>query len=256
MAKKSIDYEDFVDKFKPKKTTDDCYTPPRIYDAVLDWARHHLDIAGRPVVRPFYPGGDYRHFNYPADCIVIDNPPFSIFAKIVDFYNKHCINYFLFAPGLTSMRADCTLVACGSSVTYENGARVNTSFVTNMLGDCLCCSAPELYRALDTAEKQMRPLKKLRKLSFPCNVLRTFSLLAMSKAGVDFRIGKDEGCVVTKACQFKEFGNSTLLSDKATERKLAAEKLAAEKLAAEKLAAEKLELNARSLELIAKLNKK
>ena len=22
------DYEGFVDKFKPKKTTDDCYTPP------------------------------------------------------------------------------------------------------------------------------------------------------------------------------------------------------------------------------------
>lgn len=73
----------------------------------------------------------------------------------------------------------------------------------------------------------------------------------MSKAGIDFRIGKDEGCVVAKACKFKEFGNSILLSDKATERKLAAGKLAAEKLAAEKL-----ELNARSLELIAKLNKK
>lgn len=53
MAKKSISYEDFVDKFKPKKTTDDCYTPPIVYDAVLDWARHHLDIVGRPVVRPF-----------------------------------------------------------------------------------------------------------------------------------------------------------------------------------------------------------
>nr|WP_288590566.1 hypothetical protein [uncultured Prevotella sp.] len=87
-------------------------------------------------------------------------------------------------------------------------------------------------------------------------MLRTSSLQTMSKAGVDFRIGKDEGCVVAKACQFSEFGNSILLSDKATERKLAAEKLAAEKLAAEKLAAEKLELNARSLELIAKLNKK
>lgn len=22
-------YEEFVEKFKPKKTTDDCYTPPR-----------------------------------------------------------------------------------------------------------------------------------------------------------------------------------------------------------------------------------
>ena len=149
------------------------------------------------------------------------------------------------------MRTGCTLIACGASVTYENGARVNTSFVTNMLGDCLCCTAPELYRALNTAEKQMRPLNKIRKLSFPCNVLRVSSLSTMSKAGIDFRIGKDEGCVVTKACQFKEFGNSILLSDKATERKLAAEKLAAEKLAAEKL-----ELNACSLEIIARLNKK
>lgn len=251
MAKKNIDYEDFVDKFKPKKSTDDCYTPPIVYDAVLDWARRHLDIAGRPVVRPFYPGGDYEHYDYPTGCIVIDNPPFSIFAKIVDFYNKHGINYLLFAPGLTSMRADCTLVACGSSVTYENGARVNTSFATNMLGDCLCCTAPELYLALDSVEKQMRPHRNLRKLSFPCNVLRVSSLNTMSKAGIDFRIGNDEGCVVAKACEFNEFGYSTLLSDKATERKLTAEKLAAEKLAAEKL-----ELNARSLELIAKLNKK
>ena len=251
MAKKNIDYEYFVDKFKPKKTTDDCFTPPVVYDAVLDWARRHLDIAGRPVVRPFYPGGDYEHYDYPTGCIVIDNPPFSIFAKIVDFYNKHGINYLLFAPGLTSMRAGCTLIACGCSITYENGARVNTSFVTNMLGDCLCCSAPELYRALGTAEKQMRPKKNFRKLSFPDNVLRTPSLDTMSKAGIDFRIGKDEGCVVAKSCQFKEFGNSILLSDKATERKLAAEKLAAEKLAAEKL-----ELNARSLEIIARLNKK
>ena len=27
-------YEQFVDKFKPKKTTDDCMTPPLVYDAV------------------------------------------------------------------------------------------------------------------------------------------------------------------------------------------------------------------------------
>lgn len=28
------DYKAFVDKFKPKKTTDDCYTPANIYEAV------------------------------------------------------------------------------------------------------------------------------------------------------------------------------------------------------------------------------
>lgn len=28
-------YEQFVDKFKPKKTTDDCYTPPAVMDVVI-----------------------------------------------------------------------------------------------------------------------------------------------------------------------------------------------------------------------------
>lgn len=35
---KSKTYQEFVDKFKPKLTTDDCYTPPLIYDTVRDWA--------------------------------------------------------------------------------------------------------------------------------------------------------------------------------------------------------------------------
>ena len=30
-------YQDFKDKFKPKKTTDDCYTPALVYDAVAAW---------------------------------------------------------------------------------------------------------------------------------------------------------------------------------------------------------------------------
>lgn len=31
------DYDAFVEKFKPKKTTDDCYTPDAVYDTVLKW---------------------------------------------------------------------------------------------------------------------------------------------------------------------------------------------------------------------------
>ena len=58
-------YDEFVEKFKPKKTTDDCYTPPLGYDAVLSWAKQHLDIVGCPVVRLFYPGGDYENHLYP-----------------------------------------------------------------------------------------------------------------------------------------------------------------------------------------------
>ena len=31
------EYSAFVDKFTPKKTTDDCYTPENIYEAVAEW---------------------------------------------------------------------------------------------------------------------------------------------------------------------------------------------------------------------------
>lgn len=31
-------YEEFIEKFKPKKTTDDCYTPPSVYAVIRDWA--------------------------------------------------------------------------------------------------------------------------------------------------------------------------------------------------------------------------
>lgn len=40
---KSNTYEKFVDKFKPKKTTDDCYTPGAIYEVVKDWAIKEMD---------------------------------------------------------------------------------------------------------------------------------------------------------------------------------------------------------------------
>lgn len=35
---KLTDYDGFVEKFKPKLTTDDCYTPPQIYEIIKNWA--------------------------------------------------------------------------------------------------------------------------------------------------------------------------------------------------------------------------
>lgn len=33
----SPEYQQFVDKFKAKKTTDDCYTPQSVYNIVMNW---------------------------------------------------------------------------------------------------------------------------------------------------------------------------------------------------------------------------
>lgn len=81
------DYESYVAKFTENpKTTDDTFTPRDVYEAVLKYVGEVVDLTGKQILRPFYPGGDYRNAEYPEDGIVIDNPPFSIFTEIVKFY--------------------------------------------------------------------------------------------------------------------------------------------------------------------------
>ena len=49
-------YEEFVAKFKPKNTTDDCMTPAPVYDAVRDYVFNHYQVNGLVIERPFWPG--------------------------------------------------------------------------------------------------------------------------------------------------------------------------------------------------------
>ena len=64
------EYNEWLDKFEPKKTTDDCYTPDKVYEAVADWTAETYGVARSSFIRPFYPGGDYQREEYPAGCVV------------------------------------------------------------------------------------------------------------------------------------------------------------------------------------------
>lgn len=156
------DYDGFVEKFKPKKTTDDCYTPPEVYNIVLKHVREKYNIADDvPIVRPFYPGGDYENYDYPEGCVVVDNPPFSIFAKILDFYQERGIRFFLFAPHLTGLstvaiRRGCTFIAIDSTIKYTNGAAVSTAFATNMTPELAVDTAPKIFKALKKEKKTQK----------------------------------------------------------------------------------------------------
>jgi len=127
-------YEQFIERHRPKKTTDNCYTPPDIYDQIVEYCKRLKWYNGEQIVRPFYPGGDYENAEYPEGSIVLDNPPFSILSKIVKFYNDNNIKYILFAPALTCM----SYIKYGSiaflvnDVMYENGAKVKTALLTNI----------------------------------------------------------------------------------------------------------------------------
>lgn len=214
-------YEEFVAKFNKEnsKTTDDCYTPPEIYEVVLDWAKEHLNIGDRPVVRPFYPGGDFENFDYPANCVVVDNPQFSIFAKILKLYNERGIDFFLFAPGLTSIREGATFVSVDAEIIYENGALVKTAFVTNMMGNLLCITAPELNEKINEANRKKKLIlgwKPRKKYAYPKSVLRASTLNSMTRRGIHFSVSAIEGSIASKVTTESggEYGNSIILCER------------------------------------------
>ena len=94
----NVEYNAFTDKFVPKKTTDDCYTPANIFDAVVNWVAAEYGRDPERFVRPFWPGGDYQRAEYPPGCTVVDNPPFSIITPIVEWYASHRVPFFFVCP--------------------------------------------------------------------------------------------------------------------------------------------------------------
>ena len=219
----NAEYHAFVDKFKPKKTTDDCYTPDIVYKAVADWVAQEYGKDKSLFIRPFWPEADYRDMEYPAGCVVVDNPPFSIIAEIIKYYQHKGIHFFLFAPTLTlfSSSASCCSVCVGASITYDNGACVNTSFLTNLEHGTRLRSAPTLYKALRRAnEENQRAIKKeLPTYSYPDYVVTATRIAKYSQLGIDFTVPVSESAHIRQMDAQKKsgktiFGSGYLVSER------------------------------------------
>ena len=252
LSDEDLDYQSFVEKFMPKKTTDDCYTPENVYAVVKDWAVDRYGLSGAEVLRPFYPGGDYKAVTYDEDSVVIDNPPFSIISEICDWYTQNGVRFFLFSPALTLFsvgRGQLNYIGCGASVTFDNGANISISFVTNM-GDFAVESAPDLRGLLKTAnDENLRAARKdLPVYSYPTNVLTSAMVQYFSSYGADFRVPRAHLSFIRSLDSQRERGKSLFGSGF-----LISEKAAAEKAAAEKAAAEKWQLSDREKAIIASL---
>ena len=247
------DYGEFTEKFKPKLTTDDCYTPVEVYEAVLGWLREKVDLSGANIVRPFWPGGDYEAYDYKEDDVVVDNPPFSILAGILRFYQGRGIRFFLFAPQLTlfsssSSFSSLTYIPCACAVEYANGAKVNTGFISNLFGDVFAMSAPDLRKRINEAQEKAKGngSVSLPRYEYPPEVLTSSMLGYLSTHGVEFTVMRDEvspsklsALASQRAVGKGIFGNGWLISEKKAAEKKAAEKKAAERKVAERKAAER-----------------
>ena len=245
------EYLEFLAKFEAKKTTDDCYTPEIVYNAVARWVSDEYGVKQKDFERPFYPGGDYKKHVYPKGCVVVDNPPFSILAEILQFYKENGVRFFLFAPTLTlfSSSSSSTALPIGVQITYENGANVNTSFLTNLEPKTLRLrSVPSLYRIIQEAnDENLKSMhKNLPNYAFPDEVVTSTKIAYYSKYGVEFSVNVDESepCAALdamKAVKKAIFGKGYLISEKA---------------AAEKAAAHKWELSDRERAIVKKLGTK
>ena len=237
---KSKTYEAFVEKFKPKKTTDDCYTPSEIYEVIKDWVCKRYNIDPENVIRPFWPGGDYEKDEYPPGCVVVDNPPFSILKNICEFYLERGIPFFLFAPSLTALSGKTTWdrmnhIVCDCSIVYENGATVRTSFITSFEPETVAETSPELTKLVnDTVEKlKQEKTRKLSKYDYPDHIVTAAMMQKMAHYGVHFRVRREE-CQLVRSLDAQRsmkkeiYGAGLLLSDQAAARKQNAEKQAAE----------------------------
>ena len=250
------EYQEFVKKFEAKRTTDDCYTPDVVYDAVAEWVASEYNVSRANFVRPFYPGGDYQREKYKPTDIVVDNPPFSIMAEILKFYHERGIRFFLFGPHLTlisSSSSVCTALPIGVSVTYANGANINTSFLTNLEDPSIRFrSEPRLYAAIKAAnEENLRSItKQLPKYAYDHHIITTPFLSALSRLGIDFSVPVAESETISQLDSQREsgkviFGKGYIVSDR----------VFAEREKAEREKAERWELSDRERAIIERLNK-
>lgn len=233
-SKKTSDYAEFVKKFEESapKTTDDCYTPNAIMSVVNRYVTERWGIGGGgEFVRPFYPGGDYEHYDYPADCVVVDNPPFSILSKIKRFYCERGIKFFLFCPSLTafsSMQYELTYIFANGRITYANGAVVNTAFVTNLPSENLVEVDLQFAQDLDKANREREHTPALPKYEYPDELITAAKIGVYATNGIEFHIRKGEALRVSRLDAQKSikkgiFGGGLLLGKNAVERRVKAD---------------------------------
>ena len=187
-----------MESAKPKLTTDDCYTPENIYSVVRDYVAERYGLDPGAFVRPFYPGGDYQAEDYTGK-VVVDNPPFSILRKIMNFYNENGIKWFLFTPGMSTVIGtnyrEKMHICLGAAITYENGATVRTSFATN-LEPAGIRTDPDLLNAINAANEENRQkTKKIKNMiswNYPPQLLTAAKMNYLAKYGIDISFSLDD----------------------------------------------------------------
>jgi hypothetical protein len=221
-------YDAFLDKFDVKKTTDDCYTPKEVMDIILNYVNEKYPLENKQIIRPFFPGGDYENIDYPYNAVVIDNPPFSIIAKICKYYIERNIKFFLFCPHLTafSSNIDATHIIASADITYENNATIKTAFVSNLYNDLKIIGDANLH--FKFKELQEKNKVNLPKYEYPEHIVTVSKVAYCVEKGINIQFEKKDlkhyrGMDSQKKHGKALFGSGFIASNKAAAAQAAAQ---------------------------------
>lgn len=205
-------------------STDECYTPPAVYDTVLDYAVDRYNLQDKHVVRPFIPGGDYQKYVYDKNDVVIDNPPFSMTTKIAKWYINHDIPFFLFINGIygvslsRGLHGKASVIATNANASFyhkPNNKVVKLGFVTNLEPkNIIIRGDATLTNRLNGLVKK-KPFKRFR---YPHNFLKNSDILSALQRNVELKLTTDN-CLFEdnldyhKAQRFGVFGGGYLVDD-------------------------------------------
>ena len=135
-----------------------------------------------------------------------------------------------------------TVLPIGADITYENGATIATSFVTNLESpDIAMRTAPMLFQAVKAANTlELKKIKKqLPKYSYPDNVLTAAKIYPYNKYGIDVVIKNSECYFIRSLASQREkkkaiFGSGFLVSENCADILRQAEREKAEREKAER----------------------
>ena len=166
-------------------------------------------MSDKKVVRPFFPGGDYQKDadSYDEHTVVIDNPPFSIISQIVKFYLERNILFFVFSPHLTVFSGrvvEHSAVITNVDIKYANGAKVRTSFLTNMIGDTVIKGSSTLAQRIKNAQQSEGKARST--FIYPKNVVTASSIGRLVEAGFDLEILRKDVLFIRSLDDQKKYG--------------------------------------------------
>lgn len=174
------EYFEWLRKFERKHTTDECYTPPAVYEEIKEYVVKFFGLEGKTIERPFYPNGDYKKAaeSYDENTVVIDNPPFSIGSEIIRTYQALGVRYFLFTQMKTALHhidKGVSVWFMPHNIIYDRGIRVCTAFLTNLEKEQCIRTVPNLIKPQSNGKKS--------KNSYPENLYIASHFCSMSRAG-------------------------------------------------------------------------